>query len=565
MIISDCRKKYRKHVQEVFWGIPERASLSGLVVNLSQRYTELLLKRKTHPSERTPERITAMERTHWVQKAFREDSQAVGLESMFGADAEGQSSRTVVLLGPTGVGKTTLLKKMMLEWASGQLWQDKFEYVFYISCEAGSLGDEPVSVTDLLLKGCSLGTLLAEDILRNPSSVLLLVDGFNELDCNGLPSDVLSSDPHKKQAPARVIGGLLKRKLLAKSHLVVTTWPQALQSLQLYLRAPRFVEVLGFCPAQRQEYFRHFFEEREGDAAPAFESVRRIEALFNLCSLPVACGILCSMYQETLQRDTFREIPETATVTDVHMMLLFKLLGHHLRPNMLEGLCSLANDGVLCKAAAFDEDTLKGHGLDQSDMEALSKVLHRDAHPTATSRFTLFSFQEFFAALYYFVCGDGSTSMPLKGLGEILGNKKVDRSDFSFLRRFLFGLSNTRRLRALQETWGCKPFGTGVQQELQRWLEEGIKQQSFRRGEQLMELCCCIYEMEDLELAKSVMGQVHALDLQDQLSTKSDVAALSFCLSASEGLHLLRLDGCELETTGLNQLLRGLLKSSEIR
>lgn len=567
VVAPDGRKSYRRHVREAFWGIPEWGSRSGPVVSLCRRYTELLLARTAQPSARPRAQLVAVERTPREGEAGPEASPELGLEGLFGADAEGRSARTVVLLGPAGGGKTTALRKLMQDWASGKAWQDRFEYAFYIPCGAVSLSREPVSLMDLLLVGCPPGALLAEDVLRGQNSLLVLVDGFDELDLGGLQSDVPSSDPRQRQAPAGVVLGLLRRRLLAKSHLLVTTRPRALQSLQRHLRSARLVELLGFRPAQRQEYFRCFFEDGEG-ASRALESVRKTEALFSLCALPAVCWILCSICREKPGRDALKEIPEAGTVTDVHVALLLSLWGHRAVPSGLEGLCALALDGVLRQAVAFDEDTLKGHGLGPSDLEALSasgRVLHPEAPPAAAYRFTLFSFQEFFAALSCFVCAEGVAAVPLPGLGEAWGHQKAPGSEGLLLTRFLFGLSSARRLRVLQESWGCKTHRAGVQQELLRWVEEGIARRSFRRGERLLELCHCLYEAEDPALARSVMGRVHTLDLRGQLATRWDVAALSFCLSASAGPHSLRLAGCELEPSGLHQLARGLLKSSEIQ
>ena len=55
------------------------------------------------------------------------------LENVFDMDINTYKMRqTVILYGAAGVGKTTLLRKAMLEWADGNLFK-KFAYVFYLS------------------------------------------------------------------------------------------------------------------------------------------------------------------------------------------------------------------------------------------------------------------------------------------------------------------------------------------------------------------------------------------------------------------------------------------------
>ncbi|XP_062984372.1 NACHT, LRR and PYD domains-containing protein 3-like isoform X2 [Elgaria multicarinata webbii] len=563
---NDWKKKYKRYIQDTFWNIPELGSDPALMVSLHQRYTELLLSRKLCPQERTHE-LVAVERRHRKEETHPGDCLEVGVENLFDPDAEGKSSRTVVLLGPAGVGKTTAMRKLMLDWASGKFWPAKFEYVFYISCRVVNYSSKPMSVDDLILNCCPPGTPLTEDIFLNQDSVLFLVDGFGELEHGGLPSDVPSSDPHKKQAAASLVMGLLRKNLLARCHLIVATRPLALGPLLQCLRLPQFVEVLGFRPAQRKEYFHHFFEDKE-EATQAFELVRSNATVFSMCFLPVVCWVICTIFRQKPQRECLKDIPETATVTEIHMRLLLSFLECHSRWSDLEGLCSLAKDGMLQKTMAFDKEVLKDHGLGCSGLENLSSsknVLHPDTHITTTYRFIHLSFQEFFAALFYLLDTDTDTERSFKDLAEVLGNKKEYSGTYFMFVHFLFGLSNTKRLSVLQETWGLKLSRTRLCQELLRWVKEEAKCHSFRKGEQLLELCHCLYEMEDPAFAKSVMAHVRNLDLQDQLFTKLDFAALSFCLSSADTLCSLQLSGYELGPTGVTQLFPGLLKSSEIQ
>ncbi|KAL8204203.1 UNVERIFIED_CONTAM: hypothetical protein K2H54_068823 [Gekko kuhli] len=560
---EDCRKRYKQHIQETFWSRWEQPIHPGTSVSLRQSYTDLLLTRTSCLQERAHE-LTAVERKHREMEAHPEDLLEVSLESLFDSDAQCQSSRTTVFLGPAGVGKTTVMWKLMLDWASGKLWQERFDYVFYIPGGAVDHGGEPMSVVDLVLGSCPPGTLLAEDIFMNQDSILVIVDGFDELKSPRLPSEMLSSDLHKKQAPENLVRGLLGKKLLTRSHLIVTSRPTALGSLQLSLKSPQFVEVLGFRPAQREKYFHRFFGNRE-EATPAFETVQRNETLSSLCFLPVVCWIVCSIIRQKPQSHLLKEIPETATLTEIHMLLLFSFLEGVSRPSHLEALCSLARDGVLHKTTVFDEEVLKAHGLSHPDLRVLSAsgcVLHQDVLRASTYKFTHLSFQEFFAALSFLLEKDGSSVSSPTDLNEVL---KERSGDFFVLVRFLFGLCNTRRLGALQKMWGCQTSGRGLLRELLRWVENEAKRHSFGKPGRLLELCRCVYEVEDVEFAKSVMGHVPNLDLRDQLSTQLDFAALSFCLSASETSHSLRLSGFTLGPVGLEQLLPGLLTASDIQ
>ncbi|XP_048358671.1 NACHT, LRR and PYD domains-containing protein 3-like [Sphaerodactylus townsendi] len=557
---NDCRKKYKQHIQESFGSRWDQPIHRGIMVSLRQSYTELLLTRTPCPQG------TAHEQKHQEMEAHPKDFLEVSLESLFVSDAQSQSSRTVVLLGPAGVGKTTVMWKIMLDWAFDKLWQERFDYVFYIPCGAIDCTGQPMSVVDLILGSCPPG-ILTEDVFMNQESLLVILDGFDGLKHPSLPSETLSSDLHKKQAPKDLLLGLLGKKLLAKSHLLVTSRPTALRSLQLSLKQPQFVEVLGFCPSKRKEYFHHHFRNQE-EATGAFEIMQRNETLFSMCCLPVVCWIICSIFRKKLQSGLFNVIPETATLTEIHMLLLFNCLEGCFRPSNLEALCSLAKDGILHKMMVFDEETLKAHGLSHPEWEALSasgRVLHQAVFGTAMYKFTHLGFHEFFAALFFLLEKDEDPASPLTDLNKVLGHRKQQQhSDYFMLLRFLFGLSNTKRLSALQKTWSCQADRKGLLPELLRWVEEEAKHHYFKRPQNLMELCHCVYETEDTEFAKRVMGHIHSLDLRDQLSTKLDFEALCFCLTASDVPHSLWLSGYLLGPAGLEHLLPGLLTSSDI-
>nr|XP_020652122.1 NACHT, LRR and PYD domains-containing protein 3-like isoform X1 [Pogona vitticeps]XP_020652123.1 NACHT, LRR and PYD domains-containing protein 3-like isoform X1 [Pogona vitticeps]XP_020652124.1 NACHT, LRR and PYD domains-containing protein 3-like isoform X1 [Pogona vitticeps] len=561
---NDCKKNYKRHLRETFWPILELGSNHGSTVGLPQRYTELLLVRNPQRPE-TAHELLGAEKKHRKMEVDQEGGcQKLGLEDLFDSAAEKKSSRTVILVGPAGVGKTTAMRKLMLDWASGQFWQAKFEYAFYLSCRALNVGStKAMSLVDLMLSGCPPGTLLAEDILMNQDSLLLILDGFDELKHQDLPSGTQSaSNPHEKQAAASLVTGLLRKKLLAPCHLIVTTRPVALGSLLPCLRSPQFVEVLGFQPAQREEYFHRFFQNKE-EATRAFELVRINETLFRVCFLPVVCWVICSVLSGGLQKQPLKDIPEMATFTDVYLGLL-DFLGCPSRLSDLKGLCGLAKDGVLRQTMVYNEEELKAHGLEP--FSASRRLLPQDVHLPGICQFIHLGFQEFFAALSYLLDSDREAGTSSKDLKEVFGTKKAHSCNDRMLVRFLFGLSNTKRQSILQKTWGY-PLTSRIRlcQEFLSWVEQEARCQAFRSGEPLLELCHCLYEMHDSQFAQSVMGHIYNIDLRDHLLTKLDLAALSFGLSASDSLRSLRLSSCKLGLKELEQLSPGLLKSSEIQ
>uniref|UniRef100_A0A8C5SCY3 NACHT domain-containing protein n=1 Tax=Laticauda laticaudata TaxID=8630 RepID=A0A8C5SCY3_LATLA len=499
----DFRKKYKRHIQGVFQNLPQLGPHTNRKVSLQENYVELLLKRRPDLPKRGHE-MMAVERKHREMKNSPEDGPEVDLENLFHPYPEGENSKTVLLLGPSGVGKTTATWKFMLDWASDKLWPTKFEYAFYISCNTLQCGPKLMSAMEMILNSCPLGTVSMEDVLANQESLLLIVDGFEDLKLCDDPADTLDKDPHQKQKVVNLLMGLLKKKIFPKCHLLVTTRPMGVRPLLKCLRSPLLVDVLGFDPIHRQEYFHRFFQNT-GQANQIFVLVQRNETLFRMCFLPATCWVIGSIFQQNPQAELLQNIPETATLTEIHLHLLLTFLGTNSKPSHLEDLCSLAKDGILQRRLVFHEEELKERGLDcylTSDPPSASQeVFCQDVQVETLYKFIHLGFQEFFAALFYMLDTE-TTRTPYE---DLFGDQKECNSKYLMLIHFLYGLSNVERMSVLQESWSFKLSKTEVWPELLRWVDQEAKAHSFKREEDLLELCHCVYEMKDSVFARKAM------------------------------------------------------------
>ncbi|XP_011852404.1 PREDICTED: NACHT, LRR and PYD domains-containing protein 2 [Mandrillus leucophaeus] len=190
----------------------------------------------------------------------------------------GPFSHTVVLHSPAGLGKTTLANKLMLDWTEDNLIQ-KFKYAFYLSCrELSRLG--PCSFAEMVFRDWPELQDDMPHILAQAQKILFVIDGFDEL---GAPPGALIQDicgDWEQQKPVPVLlGSLLKRKMLPKATLLVTTRPRALRDLRFLAEQPIYIRVEGFLEEDRRAYFlRHFGDEDQ--AMRAFELMRSNAALF---------------------------------------------------------------------------------------------------------------------------------------------------------------------------------------------------------------------------------------------------------------------------------------------
>uniref|UniRef100_A0A8D0GEW8 NACHT domain-containing protein n=1 Tax=Sphenodon punctatus TaxID=8508 RepID=A0A8D0GEW8_SPHPU len=357
---------------EEYKNIQDGNARLGESVCLQKRYTKLLIVKNHRGQEEREHEIIASGKRH--SEIMTQQNKLTEIRLLFNC----QTSRTFVLQGVAGIGKTMTARKIMLDWAAGKLYRKRFDYVFYINCRKINATTEEQSVADLVLNNCPERNRPIEEIFDNPEKLLFIVDGFDELNfCLDTEENCLCTDPSKRKPVSNVLCSLLKRKVLHKSFLLITTRPTALQKLKNNLGHVDFAEIMGFSTKDREEYFHKFYDDAK-KAAQAFNFVKENEILFTMCFVPIVCWIICTVMKQQL--DKGEDLAETSeTTTSVYMLFLSSLLSDHFTDSVhsqnsktnLWKLCSLAADGILKRKILFDKDDLKNHNLCFSNIQSL--------------------------------------------------------------------------------------------------------------------------------------------------------------------------------------------------
>lgn len=147
---SDYREIYRERVRCL-----EERQEGGICGS----YNQLLLEAKSSPG--SPESSAC--------PVLEQELDSVSVETLFDpGEKPYQTPPTVVLQGSAGTGKTTLARKIVLDWATGTLYPGRFDYVFYVSCREVVLLQEG-NPDQLLFWCCGDNRAPVEEMLREES------------------------------------------------------------------------------------------------------------------------------------------------------------------------------------------------------------------------------------------------------------------------------------------------------------------------------------------------------------------------------------------------------------
>ncbi|KAM8924651.1 NACHT, LRR and PYD domains-containing protein 3-like [Pelodytes ibericus] len=549
----DHRIKYMECMKNKFQYIEDRNARLGETVNLTSRYTKLVMIKKHRNTEEREHEITSSGKRHLQIMANRcsGDYSPTRIENLFDPDEEGIIPRAVVLQGPAGIGKTMTAQKIMLDWASGKLYHGNFNYVFYMSCREINNINFKISLAGFISRVCQLTSphSLMRSICSSSVRNLCIIDGFDELKWSPPNETEVCEDPFQETTKDVILNSLFRKQVLEKSSLIITVRPFTLEKLRQLLAFPRYVEVLGFSEHDREEYFYNFFHQKE-EADMALNVIKENETLFTMCAVPITCWIVCTVIKQQIGNQL--NVAKAHTLTSIYTLYFKSLLKYHGRNSPLstniciKRLSALARDGIFDQKILFEEDDIEKHGLSVSDIESVflnENIFQRDIETHTCYSFIHLSVQEFFAALYYVLAEDtvlGGNSQDPLDQGEVLSllTQSESQPHLMLTVRFLFGLSHEKLRKEIEKHCGSnvspdnKPF-------LVEWLSK-VAPKSFN------EAMHCVYETQDRGFVEGVMSNFTNVDIFPCMN----IRAISYCLDHSIKDHKLSFKNC---TIGLKE------------
>uniref|UniRef100_A0A452E4M0 NLR family pyrin domain containing 14 n=1 Tax=Capra hircus TaxID=9925 RepID=A0A452E4M0_CAPHI len=472
------------------------------------------------------------------------------LEHLFEEDVGTEEQpQTVVLQGAAGIGKTTLVRMMMLDWAQGNLYQQKFTYVFYLNArEINQLRER--SFVQLLSKDWPSTEGPIERIMSQPSRLLFIIDSFDELNfAFEEPEFVLCADWTQVHPVSFLMSSLLRKVMLPESSLLVTTKLTAWRKLKPLLKNQHSIQLLGMSEDARQEYIYQFFEDQSW-ALQVFSSLRNNVMLFNMCKVPAVCWIVCNCLEQQLEKGG--DITLTCkTTTSLFACCISSLLTQVDKSfpglpsqTQLRSLCHLAAKGVWTMTYVFYKENLRRHGLVKSDVSIFldTNILQKDTVYENCYVFTHLHIQEFFAAMFYVLQDNWDTRddslQSFENLELVLESSSYKDPHLLQMKYFLFGLLNEDRRKQLEETFNCT-MSLEVKWTILQWMEMLGNSEQLPSHLVFLELFVHLYETQDEVFVSQAMRYFQKVVIN--ICEEIHLLLSSFCLKHCQCLRTMKL------------------------
>lgn len=491
------------------------------------------------------QRMWTLEARLPVPEHFYRESVETQYQMLVSLCALSEGPPVVVLKSPEGMGKTTVVRKLMLDWAEGKVWRDRFSFVFLIACSDLNQLSE-TSLEEILARDWPAGAEPLETAFKHPKSVLFIVDNLHLFmhDLDVQPGDC--ENWQQRASPATVLSHLLRQNLLPEVALLVTRGykDSDIEKDTFLGQSASYVTLPGFTELTRKLYFSHFFRNTR-HASTAFAYVESHSELASICDSPLVCWIVCCCLQGQLARGQALNIL-CDTSTSFYLSFLTSIFprGAEGRSPMqnyarLRALCALAAEGTWTGTYIFGPEHLQRNGLTDADVQAWlgRKLLQQRGELVVFAHEIV---QDFCASLSYFLQQphDGGIANPHIGsvaqLLDVVLGPKSGPSTLIHLPYYVFGLTNEALLRKLEATLGC-PLGRAIRPE----LVSGLSVLAKRPGPvNFQNLLNCLFETQESELIGEIMDLFP--DLSVKIHNNDDLSLMTFCLRSCKKLKKLR-------------------------
>ncbi|XP_051865185.1 NACHT, LRR and PYD domains-containing protein 3-like isoform X2 [Pristis pectinata] len=551
------------------------------VFQLVDRYAELTVISTVRRRRLVEHELLARGRDHeeWREEHLRGELGKIRTDQLFQGSlswSKSKSGSSVAVAGVPGIGKTTMVQKIVYDWATGKIYQ-QFQFVFSFKFRDLNTINCTINLWNLMVFFYPYLRNVLEKLWKNPEKLLFIFDGLDEFndtidfgDCRkDTKPQQLCTDPEFRCKVSDIVYSLIQHKLLPGCSVLVTTRPTALHLLEK-AEISVWAEILGFVGEERKEYFSRYFED-QAVAAAVFKHVEENEILYTMSYNPSYCWILClalGPFFTERHRDPQR-VPKT--ITQLYSYYIYNILKNHSCKiesprDVLLRVGQMAFTGVSERKIVFTDGDLIKYNLQPSQFLSgfLMELLEReDCARSVVYAFPHLTIQEFAAALVVFLTADPSDIME-----RLSDFHSEEDGRFEIFLRFVAGLCYPESARGLEEILG--PFPNQTTCRVIDWVKAEVKRQIGNTGTEagkrrLLNTLHYLFESQNRGLAQAALGAVETLSLSDLRLNPIDCAVLSHVIGLCDTIKLLDLYGCHIQCEGLQRLGPELHKCQELR
>uniref|UniRef100_A0A671S174 NACHT, LRR and PYD domains-containing protein 12-like n=1 Tax=Sinocyclocheilus anshuiensis TaxID=1608454 RepID=A0A671S174_9TELE len=539
---------------------------------LNRIYTQLYIIEGESEGVNEEHEVLQMEKTARTQHS---QDTPIDCNDIFKASAEAgceekEQIKTVLTKGIAGIGKTVSVQKFILDWAEGKANQD-VDFMFVLTFrELNLIKDHHYSLHRLLLDfDPELQDL--DSKIYDKCKVVFIFDGLDESRITLMFSDAQKvCDVTETSSVAVLMSKLMKGELPAAANRIPSKYIN------------RVTEIQGFNDPQKEEYFRKRISD-EHQASRIISHIRRARSLHIMCHIPIFCWISATVLQNILKQDLSAEIPQTLT----EMYIYFLLIQTNMRNQKYEErdpekllqsnrevivkLAELAFNQLMKGNVMFYEEDLRESGIDVTDASVYSGIcteIFREEsviYQRKVYSFVHLSFQEFFAALYVFICYLHKNSEILKMFltgkfrnqcedvllntflkGAITKALKSKNGHLDLFLRFLHGISLESNQRLLQDVLIHTENNPESLKKIIQNLKRG--QKNNVSPERWMNLSHCLIEMKDNSVVKEMQAFLNSKTSKKNISLAQCSTLANIILMSEEVLEELDLKQYNIKT-----------------
>ncbi|XP_005470210.1 NACHT, LRR and PYD domains-containing protein 14 [Oreochromis niloticus] len=305
-------------------------------------------------------------------------------------------NRTVITLGVSGVGKTTMVQSCALDWAKDKGYHN-ISFLFPLTFWELNLLKDRLSLIELLQTFYPELKELDASVL-NEDGVWFILDGLDEFQIQlnfGCPA---VSDVSEASTVDSFVTNLIRGNLLPRAHIWVTSRISAESRIPPFYLLKK-TELRGFSDEQKEQHFRMVIGDSDL-ANKAINHVKISRSLDSLCQIPPICTIMASALKDHVKgQKGFKMHP--LSLTEIYNLGFGALEAKHLPIFTKLKKVALLRMGV---RNVMYEDDLSGNGISVEEALAFAEtcplVLRTETglNGTTVFRFGHLSVQEFLAA-----------------------------------------------------------------------------------------------------------------------------------------------------------------------